>query len=436
MRSYDKTYTITEYGGFTRGAALSGYQGLPERTFDALEAFILANSTSSETEAVELLSLSARRGLGKIITARNYVGLITMADGTVIEILPKITGGDTTVSDTKQIFLEMLKTLKDVAFKDFNVSQLHTERLSLLEIFIKMFLDEVSILTKQGLKAAYTSVEGNEQFYKGKLLASENIKHNLVSRERFFVRYDDFSINRPENRLIKSTLGFLLKATGDGSNRRNSTRLLSFFDGVEYSKSVDGDFSKCFVDRSMSHYDKALSWCRVFLHGNSFTAFAGSEVAIALLFPMEKVFESFVAAKFRRHLKGGVNLRTQDTRFSLFDNPTRAFALRPDLVLEFSGHTVVLDTKWKLLSDNARNNGISQSDMYQMYAYSKKYEADGIKLLYPYSDAVSRTGIRYESEDNVKVDVNFIDLKDSDGSISKLLAEICDMCLSPVERRD
>lgn len=330
----------------------------------------------------------------------------------------------------------MLKTLKDVTFKDFNVSQLHTERLNLLEIFIKMFLDEVSILTKQGLKAAYTPVEENERFYKGKLLASQNIKHNLVSRERLFVRYDDFSINRPENRLIKSTLGFLLKATGDAGNRRTVARLLSFFDGVNYSKSVSGDFSKCIVDRSMTHYDKALSWCRVFLSGNSFRAFAGSEIALALLFPMEKVFESFVAAKFRRHIGDGIYLRTQDARYSLFDSPTRAFALKPDLVLEFGGKTIVMDTKWKLLSDNARNNGISQSDMYQMYAYSKKYEADGIKLLYPYSDTVTRTGIRYESEDNVKVDVNFIDLKDSDGSISKLLAEICDMCLSPIERRD
>lgn len=132
MRSCDKTYTITEYGGFTRGAALSGYQGLPERTFDALEAFILANNTGLGTEVVELLSLSARRGVGKIITARNYVGLITMTDGTIIEILPKIAGGDTSVSDTKKIFFEMLKTLKDVTFKNFNISNLHTERLNLL----------------------------------------------------------------------------------------------------------------------------------------------------------------------------------------------------------------------------------------------------------------------------------------------------------------
>lgn len=425
MRSSNKTYTITEYGGFTRNVSFSGYQSLPERTFDALETFILANTSGTETEAVELLSLSARRGIGKIITARNYVGLITMTDGTVIEILPKIAGGDISDGETKRIFLEMLKTLKDVTFKDFNVSNLHTDRLSLLEIFIKMFLDEVSILTKQGLKAAYTPVEANERFYKGKLLASQNIKHNLINHDRFFVRYDDFSINRPENRLIKSTLRFLLKQTTDSRNRQNTVRLLTFFEGVDYSASCEADLSKCINDRSMSHYDKTLSWCRVFLRGNSFTSFRGSEIALALLFPMEKVFESYVAAKFRRHLGDGVSLQTQDARYSLFDSPTRAFALRPDIVLEFDGQTVVLDTKWKLLSDNTRNSGISQSDMYQMYAYSKKYDADGIVLLYPHSDNVSRSEFRYASDDNVKVDVSFIDLRNADSSIANLIAKVC-----------
>lgn len=425
MRLSNKTYTITEYGGFIRGASLSGYQSLPERTFAALETFILANTAGAETEAIELLSLSARRGIGKIITARNYVGLITMTDGTVIEILPKIAGADISVGDTKRIFLEMLKTLKDVTFKDFNVSNLRTDKLSLFEIFIKMFLDEVSVLTKQGLKAAYMPVEANERFYKGKLLASQNIKHNLMNYERFFVRYDDFSFNRPENRLIKSTLHFLLKQTADSRNRHNAARLLTFFEGVDFSESYESDFSKCISDRSMSHYDKALSWCRVFLKGNSFTAFAGSEVALALLFPMEKIFESFVAAKFRKHLGSGVSLRTQDNRYSLFDSPTRAFALRPDLVLESGERTVILDTKWKLLSDNVRNNGISQSDMYQMYAYSKKYDADGIVLLYPQSDSVSKGEIRYASDDNVKVDVSFIDLRNVDSSIANLISIVC-----------
>jgi McrBC 5-methylcytosine restriction system component len=429
MRSCNRTYTIKEYGGFTRGAAADEYQGLPyqglpERTFDALEAFILANNTDLGTDAIELLSLSARRGLGKMITARNYVGLITMTDGTVIEILPKIAGTDIKESETRRIFLEMLKTLKDVTFKDFNVSHLHTDRLSLLEIFIKMFLDEVSILIKQGLKAAYIPVEANERFYKGKLLASQNIKYNLVSKERFFVRYDDFSINRPENRLIKSTLRLLLETTGDRRNHQNAARLLTFFEKVAYSANHEADFSKCFADRSTNHYNRALSWCRVFLRRNSFTAFAGSEVAFALLFPMDKVFESFVAAKFRKLIGGRVNMRIQDSRYNLFDSPARAFALRPDIVMEFAGHTVVLDTKWKLLSDNTRNSGISQSDMYQMYVYSKKYDADRIFLLYPSSNAFSKADIRFSSDDHVQVNVSFVDLTDIDRSMTELLTQV------------
>lgn len=424
MRSYAKTYTITEYGGFTRGIKSLGYQVLPEKTFDALETFILANNTDTGTDAVQLLSLSARHSVGKIITAKNYVGLIKMSDGTVIEILPKILGNGITEGDTKRIFLEMLKTLKDVTFKDLNVSNLQTDHLNLLEIFIKMFLDEVTILTKQGLKAAYTPVEANERYFKGKLLASQNIKNNLVDKGRFFVCYEDFNINRPENRLIKSTLRFLRNTTNDARNRQNATRLLSFFDGVEYSTNIDSDFSKCFLDRSMSHYSKALSWCRVLLKGNSFTAFAGNEVAIALLFPMEKLFESFVAAKFRRHIGRSVNLRTQDVRYSLFDTPVRAFSLRPDIVLEFEGRIVIVDTKWKLLSDDAQNIGISQSDMYQMYAYGKKYQADRIVLLYPYSDAVNNTNITYVSNDQVEVDIEFVDLKNPDCSITQLLAKL------------
>lgn len=421
MRLSNKTYTITEYGGFTRGKSFSGYQSLQDRTFDALENFILANTCGSETEAIELLSLSVRRGIGKIITARNYVGLITMTDGTVIEILPKIAGNDISEEDTKRTFLEMLKTLKDVTFKDFNVSNLQTDKMSLFEIFIKMFLDEVSVLTKQGLKAAYTPVEDNERFYKGKLLSSQNIKHNLVSKERFFIRYDDFSINRPENRLIKSTLAFLLKATGDSRNRQNAARLLTFFESIEYSKSYDTDFSKCFFDRSMNHYDKALSWCRVFLCGNSFTAFSGSEVALALMFPMEKIFESYIVAKLRRLTPSGVELRIQDSRYSLFDRPTRAFSMRPDIVLFDGSLTVIMDTKWKLLSENARNYGISQSDMYQMYAYSKKYDAGKVILLYPQPEGLHNTNIAFHSDDGVSVEVVFIDLLHTDASVTSLI---------------
>ena len=422
MSSSIKTYTITEYGGFVRnGLPSSGYQILPEHTYDALENLILANRIESNTETSDLLSLSVRRGIGKIITARNYVGLITMKDGTSIEILPKIYGNNITEVETKRIFLEMLKTLKDVPFKDFNISNVKIDRLNLFEIFISMFITEAAILVKQGLKSSYKSVEANERFFKGKLNVSQNIKHNYVSRDRFFVRYDEWSVNRPENKLLKATLYYLHKQTKFDQNKLNISRLLSFFDGVNSSTDYEADFSKCIIDRSLSHYEKALSWCKVFLRGKSFTAFSGNESAVALLFPMERIFESYVAAKLRHHLPFDFEIRTQDKRHNLFEYPKKSFGLRPDIVIEKGEDIVIIDTKWKLLSENTHNYGISQSDMYQMYVYNKKYDAKKVILLYPQQDSINKSVISFQSESD-KVEISFIDLLQPDISITNLVS--------------
>ena len=84
-----KPIQITEYGAFCCQKGVPGCTYLPQNTFNNLENFILANQ-GTETEPVELMGISGRKGAGKVITAKNYVGMIAMNDGTVIEILPKI----------------------------------------------------------------------------------------------------------------------------------------------------------------------------------------------------------------------------------------------------------------------------------------------------------------------------------------------------------
>jgi CheY-like chemotaxis protein len=47
-----------------------------------------------------------------------------------------------------------------------------------------------------------------------------------------------------------------------------------------------------------------------------------------------------------------------------------------------------------------------------------------IVLLYPHSDAVNRSNIRYTSDDNVKVNVSFIDLRNADESFTDLITDL------------
>lgn len=419
MRSSHKIYKVREYEGILCEKEVQGYTSLPKKTFDALESFILENTKSFENNPENFFMLRSNV-YGKVISPRNYVGVITMKDGTVIEILPKIVSETISEAETKQIFLDMLRALNTITFKACESAKLQTSRLNLFEIFIKMLIDELEVLTKQGLKSAYSGIEANERYYKGKLQTSSHIKHNWYRADRFFIQYDEFSLNRPENRLIKATLLLLLQVTNSSQNRSSISRLLSFFELVPASDNIENDFSKCATSRDMKHYVVALSWCRVFLVGESFTAFSGSSLAYALLFPMDRLFERYIFIKLAAMAGKDFEIRAQEQRFSLFDLPAKSFSLRPDIVINKNGKTVVIDTKWKLLNTASSNSGISQSDMYQVYAYAKKYEAEKVYLLYPRSDLKLQYNLSYLSNDNVNVRVAFVDLLDPTKSLQKI----------------
>lgn len=411
-----QVYRIREHGSFITGKQIDGYVTLPPHTFEQLEAFILA-SRSQEADALELMGLSARKGIGRVITAKNYVGVITMRDGTTIEILPKIASAipdNEEGARTKKLLVNMLRTLRDSPFKSLQSASVRIDKMNILEVFIRMFIDEVFFIVKRGLKCSYETLEENVTFFKGKLQFAQQIKYNHSHQERSYVAYDTFTANRPENRLLKATLNDLYWHSASSRNRGDIKILLNAFGEVDASTDYKGDFARYVPDRNMQDYTTALMWSRVFLLGKSFTTFAGSEIALALLFPMETLFESYIAALVRKQLnQAQYAISAQDKRFHLFDEPKR-FLMRPDIVItrKSDGAVFVMDAKWKLLSDAKPNYGISQADMYQMYAYQKKYGAQSVTLIYPQTDWASDIGA-FQSEDGARVMVRFVDLFDA-----------------------
>ena len=427
----NKAYTIREYQSFIskKDSELnsSDFVVLEDHTFNALEKFILENQNDSEDDAQawQLLSISVKRGK-KVISARNYVGLITMKDGTAIQILPKLENADDQIAI--KIFREMLSTVRELPFKSFNTANVKTDKLPLFEVFIKMFLSEVGLLIKRGLKHGYVPQEDNKNYLKGKLDINRQIRNNLLHKERFYVHYDDFEANRPENKLIKSTLQFLKARTKDNKNLTDCNQYLLIMNDIEESKDISGDFARYSTGRNMKEYENIMKWCHIFLQNRSFTSFRGSEIAFALLFPMETLFESYVAAKLKKRFAGTeYYVSAQDKGHYLFEEPSRKFALRPDIVITNNNtkSKIVLDTKWKTLSAlNPNNYGISQSDMYQMYAYQKKYTARKVLLIYPYNSSFLNyeKAIEYVSKEDtpVQVQISFVDLLNMNNSVDEI----------------
>ena len=405
------------------------YPYLDEKYFRDLERFIHEFTGEAETaDAPEFMRIGYRRGIGDTISVNNYVGLIQTQSGCQIQVLPKIAFADENGDQTKKVFLRMLRSMKEFSGKEFSKADLKDDRMNLYELFISMYVREVIGLVKKGLKSAYIEQEDNLTVFKGKLKVSENIEKNLSHMERFYVVYDEFVVDREENRIVKATLEKLLRISADEENIRNIRRLLPTFEQVHASVNYDKDFSQVVLDRSTRYYEDILKWSRIFLKNKSFTTFSGNTVARAILFPMEKIFESYVAAELRKYIDPAWKLEAQKQGMFLFDEPEK-FSLRPDIVITRDvGSRIILDTKWKELNDNpSKNYGISQADMYQMFAYAERFETPDIWLLYPAKLALKGdVGISYASSAQngktaARVRVFFVDVVNIGESLRTLV---------------
>ncbi len=398
------------------------YHKIKQDIFKEVEDFIIENNEGFES--LTFFDLKYLKGIGRVIQAKNHVGLIQTKKGFVIEILPKIAsvknGKAETNEDIKKVFLNMIKTLKIINFKKTGISNVSTANMRILDIFILMFLDELSKLIKVGLKSNYIIEEENSFFYKGKILHAENIKRNLVRKDVIYVQLDNYSNNIPENKIIKATLLKLLDMTQSMNIQKRITQYLFALDNIEASVNHNIDFEKCSNNRLMRDYSMLLSWCKIFLKNESFFNYRGDSISFSLLFPMELVFESYVAFKIKTSERfNKYEIESQKSAYKLFSKP-ECFTLRPDIVLKKDKeNTIVIDTKWKVLDDKKSNKGISQSDMYQMYVYGKKYNAEKVILIYPATENIIDI-TTYHSDDNVSVYIFFVDLMNIENSLAQL----------------
>lgn len=368
---------------------------IDKKDFGDIENFILKNSD----ENAPFLRIASGVG-GKFIQARNYVGVLQTKSGLTIEILPKIADKND-AERSKAVFIKMLRTLKNFPFKSSNLASLKIQNLPLLEIFISMFLCELEALVKKGIKSDYVALEENLNFLKGKLNINEQIKRNSIHKERFYVGYSEFLSDIKINRIIKTTLKFLYKKSNSSKNQQKIRELLFIFDEVLECEDYKNFFAKLVINRQVKHYEQTLLWCKIFLLGNSFTPHKGDDIALALLFDMNALFESYVGNFIKKSFPSTI---LQHSEKHLVENP-KSFKLRPDIFLKGK---FIADTKWKIVSSR---DDISQADLYQLYAYGKKYECGRLYLVYPKISGIDQKAMKFKYESNIWLNVLYFDLE-------------------------
>ena len=109
---------------------------------------------------------------------------------------------------------------------------------------------------------------------------------------------------------------------------------------------------------------------------------------------MNELFEAFIGRSLKRALAPRtVHLQHRRRSALIGANCEPIFALQPDVVIEdFGDRHIIHDTKWKRLTPRARGCkttlGVAQSDIYQMLAYARAYNAKRLVLIYPWHEDI------------------------------------------------
>jgi len=387
---------------------------ISDRSFHCMIKFIEENARL-DPKIENAFSITRKAGKQNI-KVRNFVGVVETREGVSIEILPKIylSENKEEIVKIKRIFLKMLRYLRNSPFMSISDAHLITKKdYPLLEVFISCYLDETRRLLKSGLKKDYFKEEDNLIYLKGKLKISKHCRINYSNRSRFFVEYDRFNINIPQNRLIKSTLLKLKEISRIYKNISLAADFLGAFSKIPISQNIPDDFSKLpRTNRLFDAYFRLLEWSEVFLMNKSYVNFQGTSINQAILFPMERIFEDYIGFLFRKFSQG-IPVKFQDKKYHLVEKHINSpkFRLIPDIVVGDNAKVGIVDVKWKVIDSAAlkKNYLISQSDMYQLFAYGKKY-ADNFQdttlfLIYPKSNLFKKKLESFYFEKDLKLEV-------------------------------
>lgn len=349
----------------------------------------------SELELLD--TLSARLGLQLIehlsrslIRPKQYVGAIQMPSR-VLEFLPKIeTTGTEDLPAVRHNLLEMLLVAYDLGGDTSGQAGLASRSVGWLDLLIQLFCRALADQVRRGLVKRYRTEQDDLPNVRGRILMEEQLRRNLIHRERSACEFDEFDENHALNQLFKLVVGLMLRVAGNVTTQQAARELLPAFENVAdvHPTSAWRDCIK--LDRMSERYGFCLSLAKLFLQGMTTDIYSGRQESFALVFDMAELFERYIGKQMKKALRpnGHEVLLQHSKHYLVKDSKTnyRLFQLRPDIVVTTDQKpSCIVDTKWKRLLPSERKLGVSQADLYQMLAYSERYQCESILLLYPWS---------------------------------------------------
>lgn len=270
------------------------------------------------------------------------------------------------------------------------------------EALADAFLRLTRAAVGQGLLKGYRTVEDSLPVLRGRIREADQLRRRWGRNLPLEVRYDEFTVDIPENQLLLAAAVRLLRTPGLHPRHRAAfQRLRTQF--ADVTLPTAGLLPRWVVSRLNARYQPALELASLILAGQSFEQRVGDLLVTGYLFNMATIFEDFVAVALAEVLKfhGG-----HTRRYRTYLDEGEQVPVVPDFVWFEGGlPQIVVDAKYKA----ERPSGFPQADLYQMLAYCTVLGLPAGHLVYAKGNEVAREHVIRCS--GVRVVAHTVDLR-------------------------
>ena len=273
---------------------------------------------------------------------------------------------------------------------------------------------------KRGLGREYISHIDSVSSLRGKINVSASLKELTIYKRQLVCEYDEFSENAYVNRILKTT-ALMLISSGDVKLERKKAlkKVMLYFHEIKKLNHREIQWFAIKYHSNNATYKMLMNVCYLVIEALLPTTEEGSRKMSQFKEDhLHRLFEKFVLEYYRRHYPDfgasvtQINWLIDDGMVDML--PT----MKSDITLEYSGKTLIIDTKYysRTLQTNKLYNSrsIHSSNLYQIFAYVKNKDVNrsgdvsGI-LLYAKTDEKLTPDNSYLMDGN-KISVKTLDL--------------------------
>lgn len=270
---------------------------------------------------------------------------------------------------------------------------------------------------EQGLLYGYRTIEDTLPVLRGRVRVAEQMGRRFGRMIPLEVRYDEFSVDIAENRILLMAIHRLLRLPGISHTAHRALLRLRLQLADVSTTPRGSDLPRWQPSRLNIRYQPALRFAELILAANSFEQRIGSLEVTGFVFDMWRVFEDFVCVALREALTPYGGKPELQYRTHLDDED--AIPMRPDFVWSAGGQVrVVADAKYKA----EKPAGFPQADLYQLLAYCTVLGLVDGHLVYAKGEEVPR--VHSVAGSPVRIHCHTLDLTARPEAILGQLAEI------------